>query len=603
MATIKRNFKNIVHNYSDAQVKVREATSNDPWGPSSTLMSEISDMTNNVMAYTEIMSMIWKRLNDKNKNWRHVYKALVLLEYIIKTGSEKVAQQCKENLFAIQSLRDFQYTEEAKDHGLNVREKAKHLVALLKDDEKLKAERQSAIKAKERLRHGGGFSSEDRPPDRSRMEAQRRSESSAATTTGGAAAAQEAEDLQLQLALAISREEHEQELKRREAEGHKEEIKLKMALEASKKEDEVLSPLRMPPKQQQQEKLDNSTVAFTKEEDDNRKNKDSNHGATSELIDTAFSSGSDPWAAPVAPAASIATSGGVPSNGFDTSGDPWGGGAATAAPTASLADPWGGGGGGGLNQDAFSAAPPASGDPWAAAGAPLQQQQPAAPVDEFDLLGGRDQTGGAAGSTGPTAQDPWATDGSTAFAASGGGGFGGGTGGSQGDLLGGGGGWTMDQQQQQQQQASAAAQQPPRAKSAMDFLGEHGGLVNLDSLVTKPKGPSGPSNPFGGGGGSVFGNPAAPGRPNSSIANPFHQQQQAGPSLAELQQRQNSQATAGFQPGGSNEFGLPPPLIQAPAQHGVSAMTSYPAASNPWGSHQQQQPQPGSAAASFNPFL
>uniref|UniRef100_A0A1I8ILY0 ENTH domain-containing protein n=1 Tax=Macrostomum lignano TaxID=282301 RepID=A0A1I8ILY0_9PLAT len=558
MATIKRNFKNIVHNYSDAQVKVREATSNDPWGPSSTLMSEISDMTNNVMAYTEIMSMIWKRLNDKNKNWRHVYKALVLLEYIIKTGSEKVAQQCKENLFAIQSLRDFQYTEEAKDHGLNVREKAKHLVALLKDDEKLKAERQSAIKAKERLRHGGGFSSEDRPPDRSRMEAQRRSESSAATTTGGAAAAQEAEDLQLQLALAISREEHEQELKRREAEGHKEEIKLKMALEASKKEDEVLSPLRMPPKQQQQEKLDNSTFAFTKEEDDNRKNKDFNHGATSELIDTAFSSGSDPWAAPVAPAASIATSGGVPSNGFDTSGDPWGGGAATAAPTASLADPWGGGGGGGLNQD------------------------------------------------GPTAQDPWATDGSTAFAASGGGGFGGGIGGSQGDLLGGGGGWTMDQQQQQQQQASAAAQQPPRAKSAMDFLGEHGGLVNLDSLVTKPKGPSGPSNPFGGGGGSVFGNPAAPGRPNSSIANPFHQQQQAGPSLAELQQRQNSQATAGFQPGGSSEFGLPPPLIQAPAQHGVSAMTSYPAASNPWGSHQQQQQQqqqPGSAAASFNPFL
>ena len=73
-----------------AQVKVREATSNDPWGPSSTMMSEIADLTYNVAAFSEIMQMVWKRLNDHGKNWRHVYKALVLLEYLIKTGSEKV---------------------------------------------------------------------------------------------------------------------------------------------------------------------------------------------------------------------------------------------------------------------------------------------------------------------------------------------------------------------------------------------------------------------------------------------------------------------------------------------------------------------------------
>ena len=72
------------------KVKVREATSNDPWGPSSTMMSEIADLTYNVVAFSEIMQMVWKRLNDHGKNWRHVYKALVLLEYLIKTGSEKV---------------------------------------------------------------------------------------------------------------------------------------------------------------------------------------------------------------------------------------------------------------------------------------------------------------------------------------------------------------------------------------------------------------------------------------------------------------------------------------------------------------------------------
>jgi len=133
------------------KVKVREATSNDPWGPSSTMMSEIADLTYNVVAFTEIMQMVWKRLNDHGKNWRHVYKALVLLEYLIKTGSEKVAQQCKENIFAIQTLKDFQYLDDNKDQGINVREKAKSLVALLKDDERLKNERVRALKAKERF--------------------------------------------------------------------------------------------------------------------------------------------------------------------------------------------------------------------------------------------------------------------------------------------------------------------------------------------------------------------------------------------------------------------------------------------------------------------
>ena len=53
-------------------------------------MSEIADLTYNVVAFSEIMQMIWKRLNDHGRNWRHVYKALVLLEYLMKTGSEKV---------------------------------------------------------------------------------------------------------------------------------------------------------------------------------------------------------------------------------------------------------------------------------------------------------------------------------------------------------------------------------------------------------------------------------------------------------------------------------------------------------------------------------
>lgn len=151
-SSIRRQMKNIVNNYSEAEIKVREATSNDPWGPSSSLMTEIADLTYNVVAFSEIMSMVWKRLNDHGKNWRHVYKALTLLDYLIKTGSERVAQQCRENIFAIQTLKDFQYMDrDGKDQGINVREKSKQLVALLRDEERLKAERAQALKTKERM--------------------------------------------------------------------------------------------------------------------------------------------------------------------------------------------------------------------------------------------------------------------------------------------------------------------------------------------------------------------------------------------------------------------------------------------------------------------
>lgn len=287
MPTIRRTIKNVVWNYSDAQIKVREATSNDPWGPSSTLMSEIADLTYNVVAFTEIMQMIWKRLNDHGKNWRHVYKSLVLLDYIIKTGSEKVAQQCKENIYAIQTLKDFQYTEDNKDQGMNVREKAKQLVSLLKDDERLRNERAKALKAKERFAQNAmGIGSNNKmsgsetdqfaqgkserlsdgdADDKDRVQfdsgspnlqsdtggfqvpyvgatgyndnspSQRRRLSSDLESARPSSLGEE--ELQLQLALAMSKEEHEEELKKQKSD----DIKLAMAIEQSKKDssDEV----------------------------------------------------------------------------------------------------------------------------------------------------------------------------------------------------------------------------------------------------------------------------------------------------------------------------------------------------------------------------
>jgi epsin len=198
-------------------------------------MAEIADLTYNVVAFSEIMQMIWKRTNDHGKNWRHVYKALLLLEYLIKTGSEKVAQQCKENIFSIQTLKDFQHLEEGKDQGVHVREKAKQMVTLLKDDERLRAERARALKAKERFaRTASGFGSDgsiDGPSSQDRAtpvwpESDRRStaeiEFVRPQTVGE-------EELQLQLAIAMSKEEAEQEESKRRSD----DVRLQLALSQS----------------------------------------------------------------------------------------------------------------------------------------------------------------------------------------------------------------------------------------------------------------------------------------------------------------------------------------------------------------------------------
>ncbi|XP_055631329.1 epsin-1 isoform X2 [Toxorhynchites rutilus septentrionalis] len=236
VAGIRRNIKNLAHNYSDAQIKVREATSNDPWGPSSTIMAEIADLTYNVVAFSEIMQMIWKRTNDHGKNWRHVHKALLLLEYLINTGTEKVAQQCKENIYAIQTLKDFQYMEEGKDQGMHVREKAKQLVALLKDDEKLKNERARALKAKERFaRTASGFGSDGSIDGPTHKDSANWSESESKPVSEIEFVRPQTvgeEELQLQLAMAMSREEAEQEEQKRRSD----DVRLQLALSQSEQD-------------------------------------------------------------------------------------------------------------------------------------------------------------------------------------------------------------------------------------------------------------------------------------------------------------------------------------------------------------------------------
>lgn len=70
--------------------------------------------------FYEIMDMLDKRLNDKGKNWRHVLKALKVLDYSLHEGSELVVTWARKNIYIIKTLREFQYIDEdGRDVGQN----------------------------------------------------------------------------------------------------------------------------------------------------------------------------------------------------------------------------------------------------------------------------------------------------------------------------------------------------------------------------------------------------------------------------------------------------------------------------------------------------
>lgn len=92
--------------------------------------------------FYEIMDMLDKRLNDKGKNWRHVLKSLKVLDYCLHEGSELVVTWARKNIYIIKTLREFTYIDEdGRDVGQNVRISAKELTSLILDEDRLRSER------------------------------------------------------------------------------------------------------------------------------------------------------------------------------------------------------------------------------------------------------------------------------------------------------------------------------------------------------------------------------------------------------------------------------------------------------------------------------
>jgi epsin len=496
ISTIKRQVKNVAYNFSSAQVKVREATSNDPWGPTTALMSEIADLTNDPMAFTEIMVMLWKRLNDHGKNWRHVYKSLVLLDYLIKCGNEKVAQQCRENIYSIETLKDFQHIEDNRDQGLNVREKAKQMVALLNDEERLKNERARYQMTRKRfIANGTGISSDGS----ARV---RRGESSVidAELEEARPSSIGEEEMQLQIALALSREESAKEEEMRRGD----DVRLQIALEESKRNastngddafgDEFLS----------------SAPSSHKTPTTNEPKRTGLESALEDLMQlnlcdpapTSINAPTlnDPW--------------GAPSSGFGN--DTWGSLPPPKTTTTAAAN--------NVYPDLFTSTP-ASNDPWAAASAPVAVASTPASNDPW-LPGPPSQIPLPSSNNTKANDDPWGISFTPTE-----------------PKLANNDPWTVSSTTNAPMMAAPLSPSPvfdsskptngarSNSKTPESFLGESSSLVNFDNLMGPPPSTLPPrpgSNPFG-----------APS--TASSTNPFAVNRTPAPSINELMMSRQSE--------------------------------------------------------------
>ncbi|MEW5307626.1 MAG: hypothetical protein WDW36_010005 [Sanguina aurantia] len=151
------------HIYSPVERICRAATRNEPWGPSGTMLNELAELSHDPEAVQVIFAVLEYRMKLPPARWQNVYKALLVLHFLITRGSETaVALSC---LLALQltALAHFQHVNAAgRDCGIDVQRRSQLLRELIADEAGLGAERARCMSCKARL--AGSGPQADSPP-------------------------------------------------------------------------------------------------------------------------------------------------------------------------------------------------------------------------------------------------------------------------------------------------------------------------------------------------------------------------------------------------------------------------------------------------------
>ena len=158
---------------TDVEARVYEVLSHKNWGAASSIMNQIARDTFDYEKFAIITKITWENVETQRPSaWRVIFKGLGLVEHLIKNGSERCVDDARNHGHILRKLHQFNYYEGTIDRGLGVREKSKQLVEILSDNDRVREERQKAIKLREKFggraaaasssgAGGGGYSGGD----------------------------------------------------------------------------------------------------------------------------------------------------------------------------------------------------------------------------------------------------------------------------------------------------------------------------------------------------------------------------------------------------------------------------------------------------------
>ncbi|XP_025822746.1 epsin-3-like [Panicum hallii] len=143
-----------------AELLVQEATNNDPCVPDAKTLACIADAAFDMDDCWRIAKVLHHRLGRAAdwKQWRPVYKALVVLEFLLTHGPEDLLLEFRPDMPAMHDLRSFHYVD---DKGFNwgacMQRRTDSILSLLTDADRLREARRRAIRVSHEVHTGFGF--------------------------------------------------------------------------------------------------------------------------------------------------------------------------------------------------------------------------------------------------------------------------------------------------------------------------------------------------------------------------------------------------------------------------------------------------------------
>lgn len=65
-----------------------------------------------------MLKHVFKKLQEPSKKWRKILKALMLMNTVIKNGSQRAVSEFSSKLFLVKNLYEFSYIEGTMDRGV-----------------------------------------------------------------------------------------------------------------------------------------------------------------------------------------------------------------------------------------------------------------------------------------------------------------------------------------------------------------------------------------------------------------------------------------------------------------------------------------------------